>query len=58
MMNIKNIKIFVTRDFLKNKNNTSPKVKYFYSPKQIDEQKGYKPAVELIYRIIKEKEKS
>ena len=58
MMNEKIIKISVTRDFLKNKDNSSPKVKVSCSSKQIAEQDYYKPAVELIYKILKEREEN
>ena len=54
MLNEKTIKISVTRDFLKKKNNnSSPKVKVSCSSNQIAEQEYYKPAVELIYNILK-----
>lgn len=53
MLNEKTIKISVTRDFLKNKDNSSPKVKVSCSSNQIAEQEYYKPAVELIYKIMK-----
>lgn len=56
MLDIRKIKISVTRDFLKHKNNSSPKAKSSCSSKQIDEQEYYKPAVELIYKILKERE--
>lgn len=58
MMNEKIIKISVTRDFLKNKDNSSPKVKVSCSSNQIAEQDYYKPAVELIYKILKEREEN
>lgn len=53
MLNEATIKISVTRDFLKNKDNSSPKVKASCSSNQIAEQEYYKPAVELIYQIMK-----
>lgn len=53
MLNETTIKISVTRDFLKKKDNSSPKVKVFCSSNQIAEQEYYKPAVELIYNILK-----
>jgi len=54
MLNEATIKISVTRDFLKKKsNNSSPKVKVSCSSNQIAEQEYYKPAVELIYNILK-----
>lgn len=56
MLNEQTIKISVTRDFLKNKDNSSPKVKVSCSSNQIAEQEYYKPAVELIYNILKGKE--
>lgn len=55
MLNETTIKISVTRDFLKNKDNSSPKVKVSCSSNQIAEQDYYKPAVELIYNILKGK---
>lgn len=58
MMNEKIIKISVTRDFLKRKDNSSPKVKVSCSSNQIAEQDYYKPAVELIYKILKEREEN
>jgi len=58
MLNEQIIKISVTRDFLKNKDNSSPKVKVSCSSNQIDEQDYYKPAVELIYNFLKGKEKN
>lgn len=58
MLKEKIIKISVTRDFLKNKDNSSPKVKVSCSSNQIAEQDYYKPAVELIYTILKEREKN
>lgn len=54
MLNEHTIKISVTRDFLKKKsNNSSPKVKVSCSSNQIAKQEYYKPAVELIYKIMK-----
>lgn len=54
MLNETTIKISVTRDFLKKRNNnSSPKVKVSCSSNQIAEQEYYKPAVELIYKIMK-----
>lgn len=58
MLNETTIKISVTRDFLKKKDNSSPKVKVSCSSNQIAEQEYYKPAVELIYKILKESEKN
>ena len=55
MLNLSKITISVSRDFLKDKSNCSPKVKGSCSSKQIDEQEYYKPAVELLYKIIKER---
>lgn len=53
MLNEATIKISVTRDFLKNKDNSSPKVKKSCSSNQIAEKEYYKPAVELIYNFLK-----
>ncbi len=53
MLNEKTIKISVTRDFLKKKDNFSPKVKVSYSSNQIAEQEYYNPMVEIIYNILK-----
>lgn len=59
MLNEKTIKISVTRDFLKKKsNNSSPKVKVSCSSNQIAEQEYYKPAVELIYKILRKREEN
>lgn len=55
MLNETTIKISVTRDFIKKKSNSSPKVKVSCSSNQIAEQEYYKPAVELIYNILKGK---
>ena len=54
MLNLSKITISVSRDFLKGKRKRSPKVKDSCSSKQIDEQEYYKPAVELLYKIIKD----
>ena len=58
MLNEQTIKISITRDFLKKKDNSSPKVKISCSSNQIDKQKYYKPAVELIYKILKKREEN
>ncbi len=49
-------KIRVNRDYLKNKSATSPQVKFTNSFDEIDLEKYYKPMVELIYKLLKERE--
>lgn len=55
MLNLSKITISVTRDFFKGKSKRSPKVKSSCSSKQVYEQVYYEPAVELIYKILKER---
>ena len=49
-------KIRVNRDYLKNKSTTAPQVKFKDLFSEIDLEKYYKPMVELIYKLLKERE--
>ena len=48
-------KIRVNRDYLKNKNAASPQVKFNILFEKIELEKYYKPMVELIYKLLKER---
>lgn len=56
MLNQGIYKIRVSRDYLKNKSTTAPQVKFKDLISEIDLEKYYKPMVELIYKLLKEKE--
>lgn len=56
MLNEQLIKIISSRDYLKQSDNNFPKVNISYSQKLISENEYYKLTVELIYKIIKERE--
>lgn len=55
MLNQGVFKIRVNRDYIKNKNSTSPQVKFTNLFDEIDLEKYYKPMVELIYKILEER---
>lgn len=48
------LKIRVSRDYLKNKSTTAPKVKFEKSFTEISLEEYFKSMVELMYKILKE----
>lgn len=55
MLNQCLFKICINRNHLKNKDSLSPIVKYKYSLTKINSKEYYKPLVQLISEIIKER---